>query len=164
MLSQMNNDKRPSLYHTALEHGTMKYPCLTNETYCFKDSDCVKICTENDVFECDRGVCSLPNVDLLSSAQNDIKCDEKMGMVGFLLGDTAFGRFQKICKSIDPGISISNQINLMCKSENININYLNRYPMASDCTNCDKKITIPATSMKREHVECNNPFYDMIRY
>lgn len=150
---------------TTLEYGAKKIDCNLVDTYCFKDSDCVKICKIYDNHECINGVCKI-NKQLIDGEKNEDsgKCDPKMGMMGMLVGDTAFGRYVKICKSIDPGIAISNDENLMCKGseDNKKINYLFRSPQIEDCVNCNKKVIIPATLAKREHAECENEYYDMV--
>lgn len=85
-----------------------------------------------------------------------------MGMITYLAGSVAFGNYVKICKSVDPGIAISNTDNLMCKNGTISVNYEKGFPLISECEDCEQQVTIPATLTKREHVECKNLFYDLI--
>lgn len=147
---------------TGIENGTIKSHCTTTKTFCFQDTDCAKLCLEEDTFTCAKGVCELDMKRVREDSLASENCDTSMGMATFLVGDTAFGRYQRLCKSIDPGIAISSKTNLMCKGGDTIINYINKFPSIDNCTNCDKKITIPATVNKRRHVECNSPFYDMV--
>lgn len=138
-----------------------KKDCIESKIYCFQDSDCLVKCTARDEFSCIHGTCKKSSV-LTSNSNN--KCDPKMGVLGYLIGNTAFGTYSYICKSIDPGIAISTTENLMCKGDStFNFNYLTEYPTKYNCM-CKNQVLIPATSQKREHVECNAAFIDLVQY
>lgn len=152
-------------FKSEVEKGFKKVDCQTTDLYCFANSDCMKICKINDRFACIKGICKLDKDEIVSDFKKE-PCNNENGQFTFFVGDTAFGRFVNLCKSMDPGIAISNNVNLMCKDgeDNSKINYLIKNPQISDCKNCPKKILVPATFSKREHVECNNQFYDMVKY
>lgn len=149
-------------FSAGIESGRPKNRCTTTKTYCFSSADCRNMCAEDDSFTCSHGTCE-NDIRVLQETNSEAEpCDPKMGMVTFLVGDTAFGRYTRICKSVDPGIAVSSGKNLMCLNGEISINYTRQFPNLSTCKNCTNPIEIPATSTKRRHVECNNPLYDMV--
>lgn len=153
---------------TNLEYGEKKIDCNLTEAYCFQDADCMRVCKLHDNHECINGVCRLDTSGgdtTTTPAPVTEKCDPTKGMFGVLMGDTAFGRYVRVCKSVDPGIAISNTLNLMClgsETDNKKINYLHASPQIADCVNCNRKVVIPATLAKREHAECENEYWDMV--
>lgn len=132
--------------------------CETLPTYCFDDDDCTAQCVMTTNFTCSNGICT--NRSLLEySTLNE--CDPALGFIAYYVGDVAFGDYNFICKSADPGIAINNNgtlENTMCKSGSITIDYLSKYPSITECTcsdtNKSNQIIIPATEEVREYVVC----------
>ncbi|UOT91843.1 PIF-3 [Aratus pisonii nudivirus] len=138
-------------------YGVGRKDCELTKTYCFTDNDCVQQCTASS-FTCAHGIC-MNNVNTIN-ATND--CDPSKGVIGYLVGNTALGTYEYICKSVDPAIAVSVTENRMCFGDKTyQINYLQSYPSIYTCE-CDDKVIIPATSQKREHVECNKIFVDLV--
>jgi len=133
-----------------------KRDCEQARTYCFEDSDCARLCTISSLSQCRNGMCINSAVINTSTIRNE--CNAASGVVTFFVGNATLGRYEFICKSIDPGIA-PNDITLpnkMCLNGNININYLNKFPTISDCT-CPVNylpVIIPKVSQIRERVEC----------
>ncbi|UBZ25577.1 PIF-3 [Crangon crangon nudivirus] len=144
--------------------GTTKKDCHTKTTYCFETKDCVSGCSgEGNDFTCMNGICR-ENDEVWSGVENI--CDPKTGFLGLLTGNTAFGTYKYICKSIDMGIATKvDEPNLMCKGQEppLPIDYVVEYPTLNQCA-CSKNASchVPATSNKREHIECNSVYYDLI--
>lgn len=135
-----------------------KATCNTTTTYCFEDADCQQQCSESGV-ACLHGICK-SNINRID-ANNE--CDPQMGVLGYLVGNTALGTYQYICKSIDPGIAISPTENRMCYGDNTyHVNYLDGFPSMTDCR-CEGAIVVPATRTTRAHIECNKAFTGMFQ-
>lgn len=165
--SSSSSSSPSTLLRSGLEYGKDKHKCSVKHTYCFDTRQCNNMCIERNshLYECNRGVCELSlgglrEHDLLKGED----CDSSKGMITFLVGDTAFGSYTRLCKSVDPGIAVSNKINLMCKNDpHISIDYHNAYPKMSDCSeSCTQSIIVPATRNKRRHKECGNPLWRMV--
>ncbi|UVX94944.1 PIF-3 [Callinectes sapidus nudivirus] len=136
--------------------GSGKKNCSTVKTYCFTDDDCHQQCVSSSM-HCVHGICR-NNLNAIS-AKNE--CDPSKGVIGYLVGNTTLGTYEYICKSVDPAIAISVNENRMCYGDSsYKIDYLSVYPSKYSCT-CNNQITIPATSQKREHVECNSVYADL---
>jgi hypothetical protein len=137
--------------------GTGSRNCETTKTYCFEDNDCAQKCSKSGM-SCIHGVCS--NNTNITDAENI--CNPEKGVIGYLVGNTALGTYEYICKSIDPAIAISVDENRMCHGDDTyQINYLSVFPSIYSCK-CPDQITVPATSQKREHVECNSTYKGLI--
>lgn len=142
---------------TGYMFGSGKKECELEKVYCFTDDDCFQKCVAT-TFGCIHGIC-LNNINT-SNIIND--CDPTKGIVGYLVGNTALGTYNYICKSIDPAIAISVNENRMCYGDkSYQIDYLKSYPSIYTC-NCSNKIIIGATSEKRRHVECNSTYIDLV--
>lgn len=138
-------------------YGIGKSDCAYEKVFCFADGDCAKNCS-NAYSTCVKGTCT-SDIDT-SSATND--CDPSRGLVGYLTGNTTLGTYEYICKSIDPGIAISVTENRMCYGDpSYSIDYLKTFPAVNTCQ-CEGRTTIPATSEKRLHVECDKTFHDLV--
>ncbi|QLI62455.1 PIF-3 [Dikerogammarus haemobaphes nudivirus] len=137
-----------------------KLDCLSELTYCFVDSDCSNNCI-NSEYTCSNGICK---ESIITSIDPSTECIPEKGMIGYLIGNTAFGSYEFVCKSVDPAIAISNTENKMCNPDpTFTFNYLEQFPTIEMCE-CSTKVLIPATSEKREHVECSEAFHDLISY
>ncbi|UVT30879.1 PIF-3 [Penaeus vannamei nudivirus] len=133
--------------------ATGKANCNLVNRYCFEDGDCEAAC-DIPGYTCIHGVCKrdFGVVDVTN------KCDPKMGMIGYLTGNTALGTYEYICQSVDPAIAISVDENRMCFGDNTyQIDYIKEFPTTKACE-CVGRIVVPATREKREHVECS-PLY-----
>lgn len=156
------NETLLNLANDNLEFGVDKKDCTSTKVYCTSSAECETKCLANTskLFKCNEGVCKVGEFE--TTQYTGVECDASKGMMMFLVGDTAMGRYERICKSIDPGIAISNDENLMCKGdESFQVNYIKKYPEMSDCK-CKNSIIIPATRAKRRHLECENILYDMV--
>jgi hypothetical protein len=105
---------------------------------------------------CRNGVCVNSNVINSQAPQNE--CDAERGVITFFVGNTALGRYDFLCRSIDPGIAPNNpnEDNNMCKFGNIDINYLRQFPSIANCS-CPigtQPVILPATSQVRSYVHC----------
>ena len=138
-------------------YGSGKRDCDTTKTYCFSDNDCTSQCTNTNE-SCVHGICRT-NINSME-ATND--CDPKKGVIGYFIGNTALGKYEYICKSVDPAIAISVNENRMCYGDSSYlIDYLSTFPSINTCT-CSNQIIVPATSQKREHVECNAAYIGLV--
>ena len=143
--------------NTGNMYGSGKKDCNVDKTFCFTKEDCESQCVSTTV-DCVHGTC-IENINE-SSAIND--CDPEKGVIGYLVGNQALGVYEYICKSVDPGIAISVSENRMCYGDSTyQINYLNSFPSQYSCT-CTNQVVIPATSLKRQHVECDSRYTDLI--
>lgn len=133
--------------------------CSEEILYCFSNTDCSRTCVDSDKI-CQHGLCKAPVMNPIDWSET---CDATKGMVGYLIGNTALGDYEFICKSIDPAIAISNTENRMCFDGSIEIDYNIAYPASSSCV-CSHPVYVPATKEKREHVECSDIFYDLVSY
>lgn len=137
---------------------TKKY-CSNEITYCFEDSDCSIMCDLKNQYICINGICK--NNKIITTVPEN-KCDPSKGMVGFLIGTPSFGKYDFICKSIDPGIALSVNTNLMCKGQNnMLIDYISKFPTTNQCL-CINKSIVPATQNKRKHVECDDIYHQLV--
>lgn len=135
-----------------------KSNCALVSVSCFTSDECNRKCTTAGMV-CEAGTCQPERI----LPQTEAKCDIRRGTMALLVGEPAFGRWEFICKSIDLGIASETGANLMCARGKIDINYLNHYPTGAEC-NCPpnlQRTVVPATSVKRTHVECS-PFGGMI--
>lgn len=138
-------------------------PCDTQTVYCFRDNDCSQQCEASfsSLYRCINGTCRNNKILEFDGVKNE--CDTTKGMVAFMVGDTAFGRYEYVCKSVDLGIARSvDATNLMCRGGNIEINYVKKYPTIADCK-CEYQSYVPATSVKRAHVECDRKYHDLVK-
>ena len=131
-----------------------KINCNQRVTYCFSDSECRQMCSNSA--NCSNGVCL--NSNLFSTTAPINECDATKGVLTFFVGNPAFGRYEYLCKSVDPGIA-SDKItepNLMCTGGDIDINYLNSFPKITDCKCPEdyKLIIMPATETVRDYSVC----------
>lgn len=135
--------------------------CNREQVYCWTDADCAQACSNVSGVSCVRGVCGQQNL-VFSSPNNP--CDPAKGILAFLEGDVAFGRYVYSCKSVDPGIAISSTLNKMCLNQTtpVTINYLTKFPEITDCSCTDTLTLVPATTVKRAHAECSPLFYDLV--
>ncbi|QBB28688.1 PIF-3 [Homarus gammarus nudivirus] len=142
---------------TSSLHGGGKKNCSTLQQYCFEDNDCLHQCVASTM-SCVNGIC----INNTNSTEASNECNPSKGVIGYLIGNTAFGTYEYICKTVDPGIAISVDENRMCHGDKTyQIDYLAQYPSIYSCE-CEGKVTVPATSQKREHVECNPAFSGLV--
>lgn len=136
--------------------------CKNIPVYCFEDSDCIAKCDTLNEYSCMHGMCK-QSVIIAEDDKN--KCDPKKGFIGYLIGNTTFGIYEYLCKTIDAEIAVSVNENRMCYNqiEMLDIDYTKAYPSINDCT-CRDRVLVPATAQKREHVECNSIFVDLVHY
>lgn len=153
-LDKTDGEKRLSVTSVSNEKLEFRQNCVEQTVTCFADEDCENICLGNRNVSCSNGLC---RNDYVYKAQST-ECDPQNGFFGYLVGEPAFGRFSQECKSLDVGIATPTE-NLMCRGGNIDIDYRIAYPSMDNCTDCNGKVVIPATSVKRAHVECNE-LYD----
>ena len=143
--------------------------CTREINYCFTDSECARSCNFDSSYRCLHGICR-NEVIRVENPLND--CKASMGILAYLTGDPQLGRFQFVCKSEDPGIAITSTDNLMCNGGFIDINYLREFPDISSCdcvqsggdNGTTDQVLIPATSVKRRHVQCDARYNDLIEY
>lgn len=157
------NDNLSPISETALLQceilSKQRKECSSERVFCFQDSDCTRMCNVNSPYSCLNGVCM--NERIITTTPID-ECDSRMGLMPYLVGNPNFGIYKYVCKSVDPGIAVSNTKNLMClNGPPIPINYLKEFPTISQCT-CTDIVHIPATSIKRAHVECSEHFSDFV--
>lgn len=137
--------------------GAGRKNCEIDKGYCFSDEDCDQQCSVSSM-SCVHGICL--NKIAISDATNE--CDPSKGVIGYLVGNTALGTYQYICKSIDPAIAISVDENRMCFGDDTyQIDYLKTFPSIYSCT-CSDKVLVPATAEKREHAECDPRYSDLV--
>lgn len=131
-----------------------KNDCYVNRNYCFDTDDCISACDDGFSFNCIAGMCI--GMDIIQS-QVINECNPITGQMGFLVGDPQLGRYNTICKSIDPGVAPNNpdDENRICMKGTISIDYRKNFPAINQC-NCGSKeqIVLPATSMVREVSAC----------
>lgn len=144
-------------------YGNNRIDCVQQKTFCFTDSDCALQCTYNTNHTCAHGICSN---HVFQTTETTNECAPEHGMIAYLQGDTAFGRYEFICKSEDPGIAISKDLNRMCLNGTIKFDYRIRFPAISDCkcSDGDEMIVVPATRNKRRHVECSKKIAGFVEY
>lgn len=134
--------------------------CSVVKKLCFTSNDCNVTCSSASQFECINGYCI--NRQIISDVDTVNECNPERGVLAFLIGDTQFGRYNTICKSIDLGIAPNNprEDNRMCISGKLStpVNYLSHFPTIDECIcNTDTfKYIIPATSSIRKHAVCLN--------
>ena len=151
----------PDIYNmnSKIMSENKKY-CNTEITYCFKDSECAVMCDRKTRYVCLNGVCR--NDKILNASTPENKCDIRKGLIGYLVGDVAYGKYNFICKSVDPGIALTTDNNLMCKGQkDIIIDYTMKFPTINNCL-CTNQSIVPATKMKRKHIECDNIYYELV--
>lgn len=152
------NQEESTIELQAINVSPYRKNCETLPTYCFDDDDCTTQCAMTTNFTCSSGICT--NRSLLEfSTLNE--CDPALGFIAYYIGDVAFGDYNFICKSADPGIAINNNgvlENNMCKNGSISIDYLSKYPSMTECTcnntTLSNQIVIPATEEVREYIVC----------
>lgn len=136
--------------------------CDSEISYCFTDNDCRLSCAQTSKYSCTKGICT--NTRVVETLPEN-KCNAQKGFLAYLVGNVAFGFYEYICKSIDPGIALSvDANNLMCLNQDpaLDIDYLKQFPSAYSCS-CSSACPIPATSVKRFHIECNDNFADLFK-
>ena len=131
-----------------------KINCNQKVTYCFSDRQCNQRCSSQST--CSNGICL--NLNIFNSVAPTNECDAQRGVLTFFVGNPAIGRYDNLCKSIDPGIANDDitKPNLMCTNGTIDINYLQSFPLITDC-NCPENyslIIIPSTPTVREYSVC----------
>lgn len=139
--------------------------CNSEVVYCFNDADCRHGCQTRDHYACLNGICRNDRM-LLDNSTHDEQCLAHMGMMSYLVGNTAFGRYEYVCKSIDPGIAVSSTKNLMCNNQTQaplpDINYMVELPTETMChCNDNETAVVAATPNKRQHTECS-PLADLL--
>lgn len=161
-----NNNTFNNLITPSQTVGTLnRVDCTQQTTYCFENSHCRSKCLDTTGSICRNGICLSSNV--LNTQAPINTCDASRGVVTFLVGNTALGRFDTLCRSIDPGIAPNDvtQPNRMCFMGNIDIDYTKKFPSINDCW-CPYekyKIIIPATREIRPYAICmNNPYASRI--
>ena len=133
--------------------------CSNEISYCFEDSDCSIMCDTKNPYVCLNGICK--NDKIITTAPEN-ECDQKKGMIGYLVGNISYGKYDFICKSIDPGIALAVNNNLMCKGQQtLAIDYTTKFPTINQCS-CINQSIVPATRNKRKHVECDNIYYELV--
>lgn len=137
--------------------------CLNQKTFCFTDADCAIQCTYNVNYSCLHGICKN---DVFRSSDPSDECSPQRGILAYMQGDSAFGKYKFICKSEDPGIAISTDTNLMCSGGKIDIDYLKKFPAITDCKCEDDEsmVVVPATLNKRRHVQCDKKLVGFVTY
>ena len=130
--------------------------CNQNVTYCFEDANCANLCQNSTGSRCRNGICI--NTNVINSQLPLNECDARRGVVTFLSGNTALGRFDFLCRSIDLGIASDdiNVTNRMCIGGSINIDYTKQFPDIRDCS-CPpdtRSVILPSTSQVRSYVHC----------
>jgi hypothetical protein len=130
--------------------------CSQHVTYCFSDSHCRNMCLNSTGSTCRNGVCI--NGNLLNTQLPLNECDARKGVVTFLAGNVALGKFIGLCRSIDPGIAADDITipNKMCMDGSIDIDYTRQFPSTRDCT-CPpgkRAVQLPATQQVRPYVMC----------
>jgi len=145
-----------------------KMDCLNRQVYCFNDADCFAKCFVKTTMACFKGMCTDANIIRDGSDPIDEDdCRYKDGRIRYFMGNIAWGKWDVVCKSTDPGISYPTGPNRMCFDWDTNTNihpeidYSKHVPDADDCK-CDTLCVIPATEIKRRHVECNTVFHDYL--
>lgn len=134
--------------------NTAQIDCNTVRSYCFDDDDCLMNCEGGSIFSCRTGVCVNTNV-IKTQVINE--CSTKKGQLAYFVGDTQLGRYNSICKSIDPGVAPDNpnEENRMCMNGDIDIDYRKAFPSIEECS-CinNNKIIIPFTQTIRSVATC----------
>lgn len=144
---------------------SMRRECTNEITYCFSDNECTTRCIANTEYMCTNGICRNKRI-ITSIAEN--KCDASKGFIAYLMGDVAFGKYEYICRTVDPGIAISpDESNRMCLGGDIDIDYLKQFPSMERCScngnNDPERCVVPATENVRRHVVCDARYGDMLR-
>lgn len=130
--------------------------CDQDVVYCFEDAHCTKICAAKFGSRCSNGVCI--NAAIINSQAPNNECDARRGVLTYFVGNPMLGRYDYLCKSVDPGIA-SNDIsepNRMCLGGQIAIDYLQQFPAENQCQCLPgySKVSIPNTSSIRNYVVC----------
>lgn len=137
--------------------------CDNQQTFCFTDAECVQRCYVKAEYSCMHGICKNSRI-IESNAKN--KCDAKQGFIAYLVGNVAFGEYEFICRSVDPGIAVNvDEANNMCLNGDICIDYLKQFPAISNCTcgKIDDICIVPAMDNVRRYVVCDDRYGDLIR-
>ena len=138
--------------------GLGRANCDVEKRFCFGVEDCVHNCQNSSSVGCINGICKT-DLNIIPAVN---ECDPAKGLIGFLDGNTALGTYEFICRSIDPGIAISVDVNKMCFGDpDFVVDYISAYPSIENCK-CASQIVIPSTAQIREYVECNSDFIDLV--
>ncbi|KAG8148387.1 uncharacterized LOC118074437 precursor [Chelonus insularis] len=144
-------------YNAFVSPYTLKNDCNANTVYCFNSEDCFNKCSVfyKMEFACLKGVCKIAQSEELQN-----KCSLEKGVAPYLISVPELRSLDWLCKSIDLGIvkydNKKKYVNVMCKGGTISTNYTDGYPQQHDCT-CPISMVygiVPATDLKRQHVEC----------
>uniref|UniRef100_A0AAU8GFC4 PIF-3 n=1 Tax=Faxonius propinquus nudivirus TaxID=3139431 RepID=A0AAU8GFC4_9VIRU len=136
-----------------------KKSCIQETVYCFTNNDCTQKCDNLNTYNCVNGICKSSSIIIVDDKN---QCDNRKGVLAYLVGNTAFGTYEFICKSIDPGIAININENKMCAGDPLySYDYTLQFPQITDCM-CEHQSLIPATSQVRKYVECDDYFYDLV--
>lgn len=141
--------------------------CTKSVIYCFDDDDCRVMCSDKGRISCLNGICKTKKT-ITRNIEN--KCDVKLGYYAYLVGDTMFGDYKYVCKSIDPGIAVLDEnnkiVNRICNYGSINVDYRKNIPMAGEC-NCPSDthyVELPNTKTIRNRAFCvSEPIFDYIQ-
>lgn len=130
--------------------------CDQNITYCFEDAHCAHLCSSKSGSICRNGICR--NANVLNTQVPVNECNAERGVFTFFVGNTALGRYDFLCRSVDLGIAPDNprEPNRMCTNGFIDIDYTRSFPSITDCT-CppgQKMVTLPETSQVRAYTQC----------
>lgn len=134
--------------------------CNQKITYCFEDSHCAKLCSNQTGSICRNGICVDANV--LNTTVPINECNAEKGVFTFFAGNIALGRYEFLCRSVDLGIAPDNpnENNNMCIGGSIDIDYTISFPSILNCT-CPpgkKPVILPETSQVRRYVHCIDEF------
>lgn len=161
------NDISRFLTNTVPE-AQFKKNCTSEKLFCMDDSDCANFCLTKNIsqtFACQLGTCILQNQT--TSTNN---CNPTRGIFSVFVGDSELGRINQICKSVDPGVALSDGNNKMCKGSDefglgeLGINYLDHIPSLRDCYELCPESFVPVhtNSIVRTYAECNSDVYELL--
>lgn len=156
VLSKKYFNKNDLFYNTS-NHVGVKKNCNNEYIYALTSDECQDLCLPTNIFISKNGLCV--NSALFNSTEIKNECSPKHGLFAYLIGDGQFGKIEKQCLSIDPGIQPNaiNEKNTIClNTENFEIDYLKSFPMYTDCKCNDDEtlIALPPTSVIRSRGIC----------
>lgn len=156
----VNNTNNNNIQLTGRVNRSDRIDCNQKITYCFEDSHCSKLCSNQTGSICRNGICV--NANVLNTQVPINECNSERGVFTFFAGNVALGRYDFLCRSIDLGIAPNdpNLDNNMCIGGSIDINYKQAFPAITDCVCPEGKIPVvlPETSQVRRYVHCIDEF------
>lgn len=131
--------------------------CDLETVYSMTDDDCNEYCRPPGKYVSRVGRC-INALNFTTSTPEVDRCDPKLGVVSYIIGDPQFGETKVTCLSVDPGIQPDNvdKPNKLCVGGELSTNYLDTFPQLENCVCPDDHFlgVIRETSAIRTHGVC----------